>query len=271
MAGTAAIRHVLRRQVARLQRSCHRLIWLNPLIGTVDYAPLTRGLQAALPFVDDFLAARTLADLAELAVHLSAVASSAPSRRRRAHTSRWISAVHIRLVLPRRACGISSWIPSAIASCIPGCESLEPEGPDRYHARLTVALAAITGTYEGTVIISDKVEHSSYRLTRRRAGEAGIRQGQCGHRASRRRQRHRRRRERHGANGRSNRAHGATADFRCFEDDAGPFLRVPAGKTGLVERRLVSLRVKGTHDPDAIPSRLPSRIRLARSRPRAQG
>ena len=77
---------VLREQVARLQRSCHRLIWLNPLIGTLDYAPLTRGLQAALPFVDDFLAARTLADLADLALHLSAVASSAPSRRGRAHT-----------------------------------------------------------------------------------------------------------------------------------------------------------------------------------------
>jgi uncharacterized protein len=76
---------VLREQVARLQRSCHRLIWLNPLIGTFDYAPLTRGLQAALPFVDDFLAARTLVDLAELAVHLSAVAASTPSRPRRAH------------------------------------------------------------------------------------------------------------------------------------------------------------------------------------------
>jgi uncharacterized protein with von Willebrand factor type A (vWA) domain len=77
--------NLLREEVARLQRSCHRLIWLNPLIGTVDYAPLTRGLRAALPFVDDFLAARTLADLADLAVHLSAVASNAPSRRRRTH------------------------------------------------------------------------------------------------------------------------------------------------------------------------------------------
>jgi uncharacterized protein with von Willebrand factor type A (vWA) domain len=76
---------VLRGQVARLQRSCHRLIWLNPLIGTLDYAPLTRGLQAALPFVDDFLAARTLADLADLAIHLGAIASRAPSRRRRAY------------------------------------------------------------------------------------------------------------------------------------------------------------------------------------------
>jgi len=63
----------LRDQIARLQRSCHRLVWLNPLIGTVDYAPLTRGLQAALPFVDDFLPVRTLNNLADLAVHLNAL------------------------------------------------------------------------------------------------------------------------------------------------------------------------------------------------------
>ena len=63
----------LRDQIARLQRSSHRLIWLNPLIGTADYAPLTRGLQAALPFVDDFLPARTLSNLADLAVHLNSL------------------------------------------------------------------------------------------------------------------------------------------------------------------------------------------------------
>jgi len=64
----------LRDQVAWLQRSSYRLIWLNPLIGTVDYAPLTRGLQAALPHVDDFLPVRTLSNLADLAVHLNALA-----------------------------------------------------------------------------------------------------------------------------------------------------------------------------------------------------
>jgi uncharacterized protein with von Willebrand factor type A (vWA) domain len=64
---------VMRAQVARLQRSCHRLIWLNPLIGTAGYEPLTRGLQAALPFVDDFLAVRTLSDLGDLAAHLETV------------------------------------------------------------------------------------------------------------------------------------------------------------------------------------------------------
>jgi uncharacterized protein with von Willebrand factor type A (vWA) domain len=62
---------VLRAQMARLQRSCHRLIWLNPLIGTFGYEPLTRGLQAALPYVDDFLPARTLTNLADLALHLN--------------------------------------------------------------------------------------------------------------------------------------------------------------------------------------------------------
>ena len=60
-------------QIARLQRSCRRLVWLNPLMGTADYAPLTRGLQAAQPFVDDFLPARTLTNLADLAIHLNAL------------------------------------------------------------------------------------------------------------------------------------------------------------------------------------------------------
>jgi uncharacterized protein with von Willebrand factor type A (vWA) domain len=71
---------VLRTQIARLQRSCHRLIWLNPLIGTEAYEPLTRGLRAAMPFVDDFLPARTLTNLADLAAHLNALASPEHAR-----------------------------------------------------------------------------------------------------------------------------------------------------------------------------------------------
>ena len=71
----------LRNQVARLQRSCYRLIWLSPLLGTADYAPLTRGLVAALPFVDDFLPARTLANLEDLARHLSLLAPRRQPRR----------------------------------------------------------------------------------------------------------------------------------------------------------------------------------------------
>jgi uncharacterized protein with von Willebrand factor type A (vWA) domain len=64
---------LLREEIARLRRGCHRLIWLNPLIGTVDFAPLTQGLQAALPFVDDFLPVRTLRDVRDLSLHLIAL------------------------------------------------------------------------------------------------------------------------------------------------------------------------------------------------------
>ena len=61
---------LLGEEMGRLQRSCHRLVWLNPLMGAPDYEPLTRGLQAALPFVDDFLPVHHLANLADLARHL---------------------------------------------------------------------------------------------------------------------------------------------------------------------------------------------------------
>ena len=43
---------VLAVEIARLRRSCHRLIWLNPLLGNAEYQPLTRGMQAALPHVE---------------------------------------------------------------------------------------------------------------------------------------------------------------------------------------------------------------------------
>ena len=62
---------LLARETSRLQRSCHRLIWLNPLLGSPDYQPLTQGMQAALPYVDDFLPAHNLNSLQALAERLS--------------------------------------------------------------------------------------------------------------------------------------------------------------------------------------------------------
>lgn len=54
-------------EMARLRRSSHRLIWLNPLKAHPGYEPLTRGMQAALPHVDTFLAGESIASLEELA------------------------------------------------------------------------------------------------------------------------------------------------------------------------------------------------------------
>ena len=68
----------LGREMARLQRSCHRLVWLNPLLGSPRYRPLTRGMQAALPWIDDFLPVHNLASLESLAAHLKAAGRPPP-------------------------------------------------------------------------------------------------------------------------------------------------------------------------------------------------
>jgi len=63
---------LLEREMDRLHRSCHRLIWLNPLLGAVDYQPLVRGIKAALPHIDEFMPVHNLASLEQLAHVLAA-------------------------------------------------------------------------------------------------------------------------------------------------------------------------------------------------------
>ena len=58
---------LLGEEMGRLQRSCHQLIWLNPLLGSPSYQPLTRGIQAALPHTDAFLPVHNLISLEQLA------------------------------------------------------------------------------------------------------------------------------------------------------------------------------------------------------------
>ncbi|OLB97340.1 MAG: hypothetical protein AUH30_10440 [Candidatus Rokubacteria bacterium 13_1_40CM_68_15] len=58
-------------ELLRIKRRAGRLIWLNPLLGNPSYEPLTRGMAAALPLVDDFAAAHNLASLRELASRLT--------------------------------------------------------------------------------------------------------------------------------------------------------------------------------------------------------
>jgi carbon monoxide dehydrogenase subunit G len=67
--------------------------------------------------------------------------------------------------------------PAVISSCIPGCDRFEPDGEDRYNVTLTIGLAAITGTYNGIVVIADKIQHSSYRLVVEGQGRPGFVKG----------------------------------------------------------------------------------------------
>ena len=75
-------------EMARLQRSCRRVIWLNPLLGAPGYQPLTQGIRASLPYVDHFLPIHNLKSLEALAKLLGAVedtaaGTTAGQRRRR--------------------------------------------------------------------------------------------------------------------------------------------------------------------------------------------
>lgn len=63
-------------ETARLRRNCHRLVWLNPLAGTPGYQPLAAGMRAAYPYIDDFLAAGTVASLERLGEILAGGRSS---------------------------------------------------------------------------------------------------------------------------------------------------------------------------------------------------
>lgn len=71
---------LLSKEMQHLQRMCHRLIWMNPLLGMEGYQPITQGLQAALPFVDDFIPAHNLDSLEELGHLLDRVQERRPVR-----------------------------------------------------------------------------------------------------------------------------------------------------------------------------------------------
>lgn len=57
---------VLAEQMLRLQRVAYRVIWVNPLKVSPGYAPLARGMAAAMPYIDDFVEGHSLEALREL-------------------------------------------------------------------------------------------------------------------------------------------------------------------------------------------------------------
>jgi uncharacterized protein with von Willebrand factor type A (vWA) domain len=67
-------------ETARLQRNCHRLIWLNPMAGADGYEPLAAGMAAAYPSVDDFLPIHDLASLERLGEVLGGLGLGATGR-----------------------------------------------------------------------------------------------------------------------------------------------------------------------------------------------
>jgi hypothetical protein len=62
---------VMAEQMQRLSRVAYKIVWVNPLKASPGYAPLARGMAAALPYIDDFVEGHSLAALQELAEVIS--------------------------------------------------------------------------------------------------------------------------------------------------------------------------------------------------------
>jgi carbon monoxide dehydrogenase subunit G len=69
--------------------------------------------------------------------------------------------------------------PVAIAACLPGCEAFEPIGEDRYRVRLNATVAAIGGSFDATVAVTDKNPPDSYRLAIDGRGRPGFVTGEA--------------------------------------------------------------------------------------------
>ena len=67
--------------------------------------------------------------------------------------------------------------PDTLAGCIPGCRSIEPDGPDRYRAAATVRVGPISGNLTATVTLSELNPPHSYKMTVEASGNLGFANG----------------------------------------------------------------------------------------------
>lgn len=73
---------LLRTEMERLARTAHHVVWVNPVAGDPDYAPIAAGMAAALPAIDIFLPGHNLRSLQGLADALGRIGARRPARPR---------------------------------------------------------------------------------------------------------------------------------------------------------------------------------------------
>jgi carbon monoxide dehydrogenase subunit G len=67
--------------------------------------------------------------------------------------------------------------PGVLARCMPGCEGLDPIGEGEYAMRLKMAIASMSGLFQGKVRVTDRNPHSSFRLIVEGSGKIGFMKG----------------------------------------------------------------------------------------------
>ncbi len=166
---------LLRREIARLQRSCRTLIWLNPLLGSSRYEPSHGGCRP--PCRSWMISCR----FTTWRVSRTWLRTSTRCRRRGPHGGSirpWLACrrfschgvegnLHVR-GRARASVRRDDRHPDVVAACLPGCEVFEPVGDGdtlRYRVVMTIGIAAMTGRYEGRVEIVDVDRPHGYTIT----------------------------------------------------------------------------------------------------------
>jgi uncharacterized protein len=67
--------------------------------------------------------------------------------------------------------------PAFLKECLPGCESMEPTGPDQYQVALTIGIAVVKGKYTGSVSLSEKTPPQRFKMQVEGKGTGGFMQG----------------------------------------------------------------------------------------------
>ena len=68
--------------------------------------------------------------------------------------------------------------PAVLARAIPGCEGLEKTGPDEYRMKMKMALASLSGNFDGKVRITDQSPPNSFKLIVEGSGKVGFMKGE---------------------------------------------------------------------------------------------
>ena len=68
--------------------------------------------------------------------------------------------------------------PDVLARSIPGCDSLVKTGEDEYQMKMKLAIASISGAFDGKVRITDQTPPTSFRMTVEGTGKIGFMKGE---------------------------------------------------------------------------------------------
>jgi uncharacterized protein len=68
--------------------------------------------------------------------------------------------------------------PKRLAKCLPGAQSLEPDGPDRYKVAMKFGIAAFSGNFQGAVELAEKKPPESLKMRVEGRGAPGFMKGE---------------------------------------------------------------------------------------------